>query len=56
LDQAFVAQSISLACMIVLTPLSGALSDRIGRKPIIIAALTLYFILAFPLFTEQFIS
>jgi MFS transporter, MHS family, proline/betaine transporter len=50
LDQAFVAQSISLACMIVLTPLSGALSDRIGRKPIIIAALTLYFILAFPLF------
>ena len=32
LDQAFVAQSISLACMIVLTPLSGALSDRIGRK------------------------
>ena len=50
LDQAFVAQSISLACMIVLTPLSGALSDRIGRKPIIIAALTLYFVLAFPLF------
>ena len=44
LDQAFVAQSISLACMIVLTPLSGALSDRIGRKPIIIAALTLYFV------------
>ena len=50
LDQAFVAQSISLACMIVLTPLSGALSDRIGRKPIIIAALTLYFVLVFPLF------
>ena len=44
LDQAFVAQSISLACMIVLTPVSGALSDRIGRKPIIIAALTLYFV------------
>jgi MFS transporter, MHS family, proline/betaine transporter len=50
LDQAFVAQSISLACMIVLTPLSGALSDRIGRKPIIIAALTLYFVLVYPLF------
>jgi MFS transporter, MHS family, proline/betaine transporter len=50
LDQAFVAQSISLACMIALTPLSGALSDRIGRKPIIIAALTLYFVLVYPLF------
>ena len=37
LDQAFLAQSISLACMIVLTPLSGALSDDIGRKPIIVA-------------------
>jgi MHS family proline/betaine transporter-like MFS transporter len=50
LDQAFLAQSISLVCMIVLTPLSGALSDRIGRKPIIIAALTLYFVLVYPLF------
>ena len=51
LDQAFVAQVIGLACMIVLTPLSGALSDRIGRKPIIIAALTLYFVLVYPLFS-----
>ena len=50
LDQAFVAQSISLVCMIVLTPLSGLLSDRIGRKPIIIAALTLYLALVYPLF------
>ena len=50
LDQAFIAQSISLVCMIVLTPLSGALSDRIGRKPIIIAALTLYLALVYPLF------
>ena len=50
LDQAFLAQSISLACMIVLTPLSGALSDRIGRKPIIIASLTLYLVLVYPLF------
>lgn len=50
LDQAFVAQLISLVCMIVLIPLSGALSDRIGRKPIIIAALTLYLALVYPLF------
>jgi MFS family permease len=51
LDQAFIAQSISLVCMIVLIPLSGALSDHIGRKPIIIAALTLYLILVYPLFS-----
>ena len=51
LDQAFTAQSISLVCMIVLTPLSGALSDHIGRKPIIIGALTLYLVLVYPLFS-----
>ena len=49
LDQAFVAQAISLTCMIVITPLS--LSDRIGRKPIMIAALSLYFVLVYPLFS-----
>jgi MFS transporter, MHS family, proline/betaine transporter len=51
LDEAFLAQSISLACMIVLTPLFGALSDRVGRKPIIICALALYLVLAYPLFS-----
>jgi MFS family permease len=50
LDEAFVAQSISLACMIMLVPVSGALSDRIGRKPIIIGALILYLALAYPVF------
>jgi MFS transporter, MHS family, proline/betaine transporter len=51
LDQAFTAEVIGLACMTVLIPLSGALSDRIGRKPIIIGALTLYFALVYPLFS-----
>lgn len=50
LDQAFIAQSIGIVCMIVLIPLFGALSDRVGRKPILIASLALYFILAYPLF------
>jgi MFS family permease len=45
LDQAFLAQAISLACMIAITPLSGLLSDLIGRKPVMIAALSLYFVL-----------
>jgi len=50
LDQAFSAQAISLACMIVLIPIFGALSDQIGRKPIMIGALILYFALTYPLF------
>jgi MFS transporter, MHS family, proline/betaine transporter len=51
LDQAFIAQSISIACTIVLMPLFGALSDRIGRKPILIGALALYLVLTYPLFS-----
>ena len=50
LDQAFIAQAISLTCMIAIAPLSGSLSDVIGRKPIMIAALSLYFVLVYPLF------
>jgi MFS family permease len=51
LDQAFLAQAISLVSMIVITPLSGALSDFIGRKPIMFAALCLYFVFVYPLFS-----
>jgi len=50
LDQAFLAQSISLVCMIVLIPLFGALSDRIGRRPIMSGSLLLSLGLAYPLF------
>jgi len=50
LGQAFTAQAIGLVCMVVTTPLFGALSDHIGRKPIMIAALALYLILLYPLF------
>ena len=50
LDQAFVAQSIGLACMTVLIPLFGAWSDRIGRRPIMIGAVVASFVLAYPLF------
>jgi MHS family proline/betaine transporter-like MFS transporter len=50
LDQAFLAQAISLACLIVLVPIFGALSDVIGRKPITIGALLLYLVLTYPLF------
>jgi MFS transporter, MHS family, proline/betaine transporter len=51
LDQAFLAQSISLACMIVLTPIFGALSDRVGRRPVMAGALVLYLAVTYPLFS-----
>jgi MFS transporter, MHS family, proline/betaine transporter len=50
LGEAFMAQSIGLACMILLVPLFGALSDHIGRKPILIVTLVLYLSAAYPLF------
>ncbi len=50
LDDAFIAQAISLAFLVVLIPLFGALSDRVGRKPIMIGALILYLALTYPLF------
>jgi MFS transporter, MHS family, proline/betaine transporter len=51
LDEAFAAQSIGLVWMIVLIPVFGLLCDRIGRKPIMIVALILYLMLAYPLFS-----
>ena len=51
LDQAFLAQSIGLACEVVLIPIFGALSDRVGRKPVMIAALVAYLVVTYPLFS-----
>jgi MFS transporter, MHS family, proline/betaine transporter len=50
LSEALVAQSICLGWFALLVPLSGALSDRIGRKPILLAAFLPYLSLAYPLF------
>jgi MFS transporter, MHS family, proline/betaine transporter len=51
LDQAFLAQSIGLACEVVLIPIFGVLSDFIGRKPVMIAALVLDLVVTYPLFS-----
>jgi MFS transporter, MHS family, proline/betaine transporter len=50
LSDAFMVQSIGLVCLILLVPLFGTLSDRIGRKPILIGAFGLYLAVAYPLF------
>ena len=51
LDQAFLAQSIGLACEVVLIPICGALSDHVGRKPVMITALVLDLLVTYPLFS-----
>lgn len=51
LADAFTAQVIGLVCLTLVTPLCGALSDRIGRKPLLMAATIAYFILLYPLFS-----
>jgi len=50
LDQAFIAQSLGLVSLIVATPLSGAFSDHVGRKPIMIGGLFVYLVVTYPLF------
>ena len=51
LGQAFIAQVAGLLCLTVGTPFFGILSDRIGRRPVLILACGLYFILPYPLFS-----
>src|ERR1700751_5202986 len=51
LDQAFLAQSIGLVCEVVLIPICGALSDFVGRKPVMITGLVLDLLVTYPLFS-----
>ncbi len=50
LNDAFIAQVIGLICLALLTPLFGVLSDRIGRRPVLMAAMVAYLVLPYPLF------
>lgn len=50
LNDAFIAQAAGLVCLTLLTPLFGALSDRIGRRPILMAFSVTYFFALYPLF------
>jgi MFS family permease len=50
LTEALTAQSIGIACLIIAVPVFGALSDLVGRRPVMIGAYGLYISLAYPLF------
>jgi MFS family permease len=49
LSQGFIGGVISLAVFCVATPAAGALSDRIGRRPVLITYAIGFFVLAWPL-------
>jgi MHS family proline/betaine transporter-like MFS transporter len=46
---ALLANTISLAAVILLSPLAGALSDQIGRKPLLVSATLAFAIGSYPL-------
>lgn len=50
MNNAFTGVTIGSLVIVILIPFFGWLSDRIGRKPILVSAISLYLILIYPLF------
>jgi MHS family proline/betaine transporter-like MFS transporter len=50
LPQALLSNAIGLAVLMALIPFTGALSDRVGRKPLLIGFSALIAVLTYPLF------
>ena len=50
IPHAFVINSISMVVLLVFLPLSGALSDRFGRRPVLLSGMILTALFVYPLF------
>ncbi|MNX98836.1 Proline/betaine transporter [compost metagenome] len=50
-SQALKSNAIALVVLVLATPLFGWLSDRIGRRPLLLACCAGFIVLAYPLFT-----
>ncbi len=49
--QSFLVQMIAAIVMVVVVPIAGAVSDRIERKPLLLASLGGYLVLLYPLYS-----
>ena len=49
--QALWATTIALLVLVLTTPVFGLLSDRIGRKPLLLASCVAFILLPYPLFS-----
>lgn len=50
LAQTMLSNTIGLVVFLVLTPIMGALSDRVGRKPLLLASCAGFTLLSYPMF------
>ncbi|MGE7956709.1 citrate-proton symporter [Pseudomonas sp. NPDC089530] len=50
LDQVLLVQMFAVALMTLVIPLSGALSDRLGRRPVLLAFTLAFFVMVYPLY------
>ncbi|MCI1015990.1 MFS transporter [Herbaspirillum sp. C7C2] len=50
LDQAFMVQMIAVALLTVIIPFAGALSDRIGRRTVLLYSALAFLLIVYPLF------
>lgn len=50
LDQVFMVQMAAVALMTLVIPLAGGLSDRVGRRPVLLVSTLAFMLMVYPLF------